>query len=151
MHTRRQPLFLGDTSAQISQLHPFFFTEGGAKTLFVLCSNAGKLTKHLVSSLRKLQGVIAAILGAPPALDHSLGFEFIHQRDHAAGHYPEMFRQRLLADPRIGRNLTEQPRIWSRQPNLRNSFGKTTCPMRPQLGQEESGASRAPITRNSLI
>lgn len=107
-------------------MHPFFFTEGGAKVLFVLCGNAGELTKHLVSSLRKLKRVIAAILGAPPALDDSLGFEFIHQRDHAAGHYPEMFRQCLLADPRIGRNLSEQTRIGSRQPNRRNSFRKTT-------------------------
>jgi hypothetical protein len=134
MHTRRQPLLLGDTPAQISQLHPFFFTESRAKTLFVLCSNAGELTKHLVSSLRKLQSVIAAVFRAPPALDDSLGFEFIDQRDHAAGHYPEMPGQCLLADARIGRNLTEQPRIWSRQPNLRNSLGKTTRPVRPQLG-----------------
>ena len=134
MHTRRKPLLLGDTPAQISQLHPFFFTEGGAKTLFVLRSNAGELTKHLVSSLRKLQCVIAAIFRAPPALDDSLGFEFIDQRDHAAGHYPEMSGQCLLADTRIGRNLAKQPRIWSRQPNLRNSLGKTTRPVCPQLG-----------------
>ena len=134
MHTRRQPLLLGDTPAEIFQLHPFVSTESGAKMLFVLCRNAGELTKHLVSSLRKLQCVIAAIFRAPPALDDSLGFEFIDQRDHAAGHYPEMFRQCLLADPRIGRNLPEQPRIWSRQPNLRNSFRKTTCPMCPHLG-----------------
>jgi hypothetical protein len=82
-------------------LHPFFFAEGGAKTLFVLCGNAGELTKHLMSSLSKLQRVIAAILGVPPTLDDSLGFEFVHQGDHAAGHYPKMFRQCLLADPRI--------------------------------------------------
>jgi hypothetical protein len=107
MHARRQPLFLGYATAQISHLHPFFFAEGGTKTLFVLCRNAGQLAQDLVSSRRKVQRVIAAIFGAPPALDDSLGFEFIHQCDHAAGHYPEMFRQHLLADARIGCNLPE--------------------------------------------
>lgn len=115
-------------------MHPFFFAEGGAKTLFVLCSNPGEFTNHLVSSLRKLQCVVAAIFRAPPALDDSLGFEFINQRDHAAGHYSEILRQCLLADARIGRNLPEQPRIGSRQPDLRNSFGKTACPMCSHLG-----------------
>jgi hypothetical protein len=115
-------------------LHPFFFTEGGAKAVFVLRGNSGEFTKHLVSSLREVQSVIAAIFGAPPALDDSLGFEFIDQRDHAAGHDPEMLRQCLLADARIGRDLPEQSRIWSRQPNLRNSFCKTTRAMCPHLG-----------------
>jgi hypothetical protein len=134
MHTRRQPLLLGDTAAQISQLHPFFFTEGGAKALVVLCSNPGELTQHLVSPRRKVQCVIAAILRASPPLDDSLGFEIINQRDHAAGHCPEMFRHCLLADARIGRYLPEQPGIRSRQSNLCNSFGKTTCPMGAHLG-----------------
>ncbi len=129
MHTRRQPLLLSDTPAQFSQLHPFFFTEGGAKALVVLYSNPGELTQHLVSPRRKVQCVIAPILRAPPPLDDSLGFELIHQQDHAARHDTEMICQHLLADARIGRNLPEQPRIRSHQPNPCNAFGKTTGPM----------------------
>ena len=151
MDTRRQALLLGDTPAQISQLSSLFFIEGGAKTLLVLRRHAREFTQHLASSLRKMQCVIAAILRAPPALDDALSFEVIHQRDHAAGHYSEMLGQCLLADTRVGRNLSQQPCIRSRQPNLRNSFGKTARPMRPHLGQEESSTRRTPVGGNSSI
>lgn len=134
MHTRRQSLLLGDTPAQISQLHPFFFTEGGAKALVVFGSNPGELTEHLVSARREMQRVITAILRAPPTLDDAFGLEIIDQQHHAARHHPEMICQYLLTDARIGRKLPEQPRIRSRQPNLCHAFAKTTRPMSAHLG-----------------
>ncbi len=134
MHARGKPLLLGDAPAQVSQLYPFFFAEGGAKALLVLCGNPGKLTQHLASLRCEVQFVIAAILRATAPLDDAFGFEFIDQQHHAAGHYPKMFRQRLLADAGIGGNLSQQPRIGSCQPNLRHAFGKTTPPVSADLG-----------------
>ena len=117
----------------------------------MLRGNAGKIAKSLTPSVRKVKRVVAAILAASPAFDDSLGFEFIHQSDHAAGHYAKVLRQSLLADPGIGRNLAEQPRIRRYQPNLCNSFGKAPRSVRAHLGQKEGGASRAPVRRRPFV
>ena len=114
MHTGSKTLLLGDPSAQIPQLDPFFPAERAAETLLVLGSNPGEITQHLVTPLRKMKCIVTAILRAPPALNDSFGFKFINQRHHAAGHHPEMFRQGLLTDARVGCDLPQQPRIGSR-------------------------------------
>jgi hypothetical protein len=150
MDPRCQPLVVGDAPQQLSELRPFFFIQGGTKALFVRRGNAREFSEHLAPSLGEVQRVVAPVLRTPPTLKDSLCFEIVHQRDHAARHHPQMLRQCLLADPGVGRNLAQQARIRSRQPKLRNSFGKAARSVRPHLSQKKGGTRRASIGRTSV-
>jgi len=133
MHTGRQPLLVGNALAQPSQLRPLLLVQSCAQAFFVFGSNAGEFTHQFAALIGEVQLVIAPVFCASPALQDPLGFKPVNQGHHAAGHDAKVLGQGLLADSRSRCDLAQQPRVGSRQSNLRHSFAETAGPMGSNL------------------
>jgi hypothetical protein len=85
----------------------------------------------------ELQGVVPPVVGVAVPLDQAASLQVVDQRDHPARGDAEQSGERLLADPGVPGQVTEQVHLGRGEPQLADPLGEPLAHPGPHLAEQE--------------